>query len=173
MQKLRPRTVHQIIYDQRRSMTRLRGRFDLATMAGNPLHRAIRFSPTLANIKQHQFTHAWHSVMSTDDPHKHARLPWNRPGIEQGIGPVGIAAIELHLFRTVGIHTEQHAVVTVWCIGVLPSQIHHTTALLHSRTPVVFLVETELTDRTIRFHAIEICDARAAVHTWHSSHGGG
>ena len=66
-------------------------------------------------VEEHQLAHPRHAVVAADDAHELRRMAGNRPGVEERVGPVRVAAVVLHLPRAVGVHVEQQA---AWLCGV-------------------------------------------------------
>ena len=74
--------------------------------AGDPLHDAVGLVRALGRVEDHQLAHAA-PVVAGDDADDLGRMAGDRPGVEDRVGPVGVAAVVLPLARAVGIHAEQ------------------------------------------------------------------
>ncbi len=146
---------------------------DRLSVPRNPLHGAGGLEAPPGRVEQHQLAHPRVVVMAADHGDDLGRMPRNRPGVEERIGPVRVAAQVLHLLGAVRIHVEQQPRVGVRRVGVLPAAVQHAAVVQHRRAPVVFLVEAQLADvLAVGVHAVQDGDVRAAVHARHADEAG-
>ena len=136
---------------------------DRASIAGNPLHRAVRFAPAAGRIEDDQRAHPRRLVMPADDRGHLGRMVRNRPGKEHGSRPVRVAAVVLHLLRAVRVHVEQDPRKGVRQVRVLPTQIQHPAVVQHGRAPVMILLDRQLADPAARFPQVQIGHVSFAV----------
>jgi len=72
--------------------------------------------------KSTEFTHPWCVMVATHDGHELGWVSRDRPGVEHGVRPVGVAAVVLRLPAAVRVHVKQDARDEVRQIRVLPAQ---------------------------------------------------
>ncbi len=148
MEEPRPGIVHKCILDHARH------RFAIARDA---LHCPGLLTPSLGRVKNDQFPHARHTVMSGDHRHEFRGMARDWPGIPYSVGPIGIAFVDLRLPRPVRVHGHQDAAEVVRRVRVLPARIHDPSAGQHHRIPVVVLVETKPPDvRAVGVHQVQV-----------------
>ena len=112
-------------------------------------------------------------MVSRGDSHDLGVVARHGTRIEEGRGPVGVAAVELALVGSVGIHAHEEARVGVGGVGVLPALVEDLAVVHDARRPVVLLIEAELADpRPIGAHAVEIGHVGVALHARHGDAAG-
>jgi hypothetical protein len=92
-----PARVDQLVADDR---------LDLLAVAGDPLDDAAGLMASLGRVEEDQLAHARHAVVPADHRDDPRGVPRAGTGVEGRVRPVGVAAVQLHLLRAVGIHAE-------------------------------------------------------------------
>jgi hypothetical protein len=164
VQELRPDAVGQFIAHDGQ---------DGLPAVGDLLDDASRLASASRRVHDEEAPRARDSVVPARDPDHAARMVWNRPRVEEGVGEVGVAAEVLHLACSIGIHLEEDPRVRVGEVGVLPSQVEDTAVWKDRRAPVVLLVHGELADAPIVLEAVEVRHVGGPVDAGHAHEGGG
>ena len=161
--ELRPRVVgHAVAHD------RLHG---LATLR-EALHHALRLLAALLRIEENEFAVARLAVVPGDDGGEHVGRVRARTRVEEGVRPVGVAAVVGALHGAVGVHGEEDARHVVRDVGILPVQEHDAAVGHEVYAPVVVLVEREAADRAVRLAAIDARHPARSHHARHAHHRG-
>ena len=140
-----------------------RNRLDRLAPTGNSLDRARRLVTAFGWVQQHQFPGPRHPVVPGDDAADHRRMAGDGPRPVHGVGPVGIAAVVLHLPAAVGIHAKQQPAKIVRRVGVFPAGVQHAAIVHHGGIPVVVLVKRQPAFvGTVRIQHVQVSHVRAA-----------
>ena len=100
MQEFRPRVIDQFIFDP--VLNRL-------AAAGDTLDHALRFAPSPRGVEHHQLAHARHAVVARHDRGETVGVAGNGARVEERVGPVTVAAVQLALSGAVRIQGEEQA----------------------------------------------------------------
>jgi len=100
VQKLGPGVVDQFILDLI---------LDRLAAAGDALHHALRFASPQRGVEQHQLAHARHAVVARHDRGETVGVAGNGARVEERVGPVTVATVQLALSGAVGIQSEEQA----------------------------------------------------------------
>jgi len=161
-QKFGPRIVNQLV---------LNNRVNRFTKARYQLDGTFGFSSSLGNVEQSQFSHPGDSVMPRNNTGKLGGTARYRSGIEQTVGPIAVAAIELRLVRAIGVHVEQDSGEIMRCVDILPAEIQDATVCQEHGTPILVLLESELPNRfAVGFQTVNVADRTASVNARYTHH---
>jgi hypothetical protein len=119
---------------------------DLPAPPGDALDRAVGLVAALRRVEEDELAHPPHTMMAGDDGDELGRAPRDGARVEDGVRPVGVAAVELHLVRPVGVHVHEDPAEVVRGVGVLPAREEYPPVVEHGRVPVVVLVVAETPD---------------------------
>ena len=115
--------------------------FDRLSIPRNRLHGTGCLVPAARRVKENQPAGAVWTVMPADDSSHHGGMIGDRPRIEDGIRPVRIAAVVLHLARAVRVHVKEQAAELMAHVGVFVACVEHSPVIQQRRVPIALLIE--------------------------------